>query len=156
MEQAKGRGSTTVPPVAPPKAMKNKRTPYLVLIAASVALLIPICVSGIRVRAASTTDDDLVRGVQSLTAAYAVVEKNFADPVSPEKAIYEGAIPGMLRTLDPHSNFLNPSEFGDMQRKQHAQYFGVGMLIGAEGGKIVVMEPFTGSPAGKTGRHAGE
>ena len=140
----------------PGRTMKMRRTPYLALIAASLALLVPLSVSGIRARAASTPDDDLARGVHSLTAAYALVEKNFADPISPEKAIYEGAIPGMLHTLDPHSNFLNPSEFGDMQRKQHAQYFGVGMLIGAEGGKIVVMEPFPGSPAWKADLRRGD
>jgi carboxyl-terminal processing protease len=133
-----------------------RRTPYLALIAASVALLAPLWVSGIRARAASTPDDELARGVQSLTAAYALVEHNFADPVSPERAIYEGAIPGMLRTLDPHSNFLNPSEFGDMQRTQHAQYFGVGMFIGAEGGKIVVMNPFPDSPAWKADLRRGD
>jgi len=102
--------------------MKMRRTPYLALIAASLALVVPLSISAIRARAASTPDDDLARGVHSLTAAYALVEHNFADPISPERAIYEGAIPGMLRTLDPHSSFLNPSEFGDMQRKQHAQY----------------------------------
>ena len=35
-----------------------------------------------------------------------LVEQNFADPVKPDKAIYNGAIPGMLRELDPHSNFF--------------------------------------------------
>jgi len=52
---------------------------------------------------------------------------------SADRAFYEGAIPGMLGTLDPHSNFLNPAEYADMQRKQRAQYFGVGMLIGVDG-----------------------
>ena len=136
--------------------MKMRRTPYLALIAASLALVVQLSVSGIRARAASTADDDLARDVHSLTAAYTLVEKNFADPISPEKAIYEGAIPGMLHTLDPHSSFLNPSEFGDMQRKQQAQYFGVGMLIGAEGGKIVVMEPFLDSPAWKADLRRGD
>ena len=136
--------------------MKMRRTPYLALVAASLALLVPLSVLGIRARAASTPDDDLARGVHSLTAAYALVEHNFADRISPERAIYDGAIPGMLQTLDPHSRFLNPSEFGDMQRTQHAQYFGVGMLIGAEGGKIVVMEPFPDSPAWKADLRRGD
>jgi carboxyl-terminal processing protease len=140
----------------PGRTKKMRRTPYLALIAASLALLVPLSVSGIRAHAASTADDDLARGVHSLTAAYALIEHNFADPISAERAIYEGAIPGMLRTLDPHSSFLNPSEFGDMQRKQHAQYYGVGMLIGGEGGKIVVMEPFPDSPAWKADLRRGD
>jgi carboxyl-terminal processing protease len=136
--------------------MNMRRAPYLALIAASLAFLVPVSVLGIRARAASTPNDDLARGVHSLTAAYALVEKNFADPISSEKAIYEGAIPGVLQTLDPHSSFLNPSEFGDMQRKQHAQYFGVGMSIGPEGGKIVAMEPFPDSPAWKADLRRGD
>ena len=146
----------TAYPGGPGQTMKMRRIPYLALIVTSAALLVPLSVSGIRALAASTSDDDMARGVQSLTTAYAIVEKNFADPVSPERAIYEGAIPGMLHTLDPHSSFLNPSEFGDMQRKQHAQYFGVGMLIGAEAGKIVVMEPFLDSPAWKADLRRGD
>ena len=42
---------------------------------------------------------------------YAVVNQNFATPLKPDKAIYDGAIPGMLRTLDPHSNFFDPREY---------------------------------------------
>ena len=38
----------------------------------------------------------------------ALVEANFADHVAPDKGIYRGAIQGMLRTLDPHSNFFDP------------------------------------------------
>jgi carboxyl-terminal processing protease len=127
--------------------MKTRITACLALAVAASVLLAPLHGPGTRARAASVSEDDLGSGVHSLTTAYALVERNFADPVSPERAIYQGAIPGMLRTLDPHSNFLNPSEYGDMQRKQRAQYFGVGMLIGGEGGKVVAMEPFPGSPA---------
>ena len=39
---------------------------------------------------------------------YDVVQQNYAEPVNPDKAIYNGAIPGMLRVLDPHSNFFDP------------------------------------------------
>jgi carboxyl-terminal processing protease len=75
------------------------------------------------------------------------VEKNFADPVESEKAFYDGAIPGMLHTLDPHSSFVDPKEYREMQRKQHAQYYGVGMQISMDGANTVVMEPFPRSPA---------
>ena len=86
--------------------------------------------------------------MHSVAEAYALVEKNFADPISSEKVFYQGAIPGMLRTLDPHSNFVDPAEYREMQRRQRAQYFGVGMLIGVDtGNRVVVMEPFPGSPA---------
>jgi len=62
----------------------------------------------------------------------------------------------MLRTLDPHSNFLDPNEYQDMQRKQRAQYYGIGMLITMDGSKVVAMEPFPGSPANRADLRRGD
>ena len=93
-----------------------KRTILAALISAGLAL-VAVCSLGTRVRAASDSDE-LDSGVRSVASAFALVEKNYADPVSADRAFYQGAIPGMLGTLDPHSNFLNPSEYADMQRKQ--------------------------------------
>ena len=60
--------------------------------------------------AAADTSGELAlsKDVDSFTKALSVVEQNFADASNPDKAIYKGAIPGMLRTLDPHSNFFDP------------------------------------------------
>lgn len=135
--------------------MKMRNTGWVALAVAASALLAPLCGPGIRARAASTPDE-LDSSIRSVAAAYALVEQNFAEPVSSERAFYQGAIPGMLRTLDPHSNFLDPAEYSDMQRKQRAQYFGVGMLITMDGAKVVVMEPFPGSPAWSAGLRRGD
>ena len=62
-------------------------------------------------------------------------------------ALYSGAIPGMLHSLDPHSNFIESAEYKEMMRKQQSHYYGVGMQITVDGPKVVVMEPFPGSPA---------
>ncbi len=58
---------------------------------------------------------------------YEVVENNFADKVTSDKGIYKGAIPGMLRTLDPHSNFFDPKDFQSLRDDQSGHYYGVGM-----------------------------
>jgi carboxyl-terminal processing protease len=95
-------------------------------------------------------------GVRAVSDVYALLERNFADKVSADAAFYQGAIPGMLGTLDPHSNFLTPAEYADMQRKQRAQYFGVGMMITVDNGNIVAFEPFPGSPAANAGLRRGD
>ena len=89
--------------------------------------------------AASNSADELDRGVRVVADAWALIEKNFADTASADRAFYQGAIPGMLGTLDPHSSFLTPAEYADMQRKQRAQYFGVGMMITVMDGNTVAM-----------------
>jgi carboxyl-terminal processing protease len=124
-------------------------------VAAGFAGLALVYTPAIRVHAAAA-DDGLGQGVKAMTDAFFLIEKNFADPVSSERAFYEGAIPGMLRTLDPHSNFLDPNEFRDMQRRQRAQYFGVGMEITVDEGQVVVNRPFPDSPAWKAGLRRGD
>jgi carboxyl-terminal processing protease len=62
---------------------------------------------------------------------YALVEQNYAEPIAGDKAdaaIYDGAIPGMLRVLDPHSNFYDPKAYAKMREDQHGRYYGVGMV----------------------------
>ncbi|MES1257000.1 MAG: S41 family peptidase, partial [Acidobacteriota bacterium] len=83
-------------------------TPLLVLMC---ALLGGIYGPKVQVASAASSDDDVKTSMQSFTRVYSTVEQNFADPVSSDKAIYKGAIPGMLRTLDPHSNFFPPKDF---------------------------------------------
>jgi carboxyl-terminal processing protease len=98
----------------------------------------------------------LNRDVDNFTKAYALVEQNFADPVKPDKAVYKGAIPGMLRTLDPHSNFFDPKDYQLLREEQKSRYYGVGMTVRARGGKTVVDYPFLGSPAYKAGLRPGD
>ncbi len=111
---------------------------------------------GVRAQAVPNPADELDSGMRVVADAYALVEKNSASPISADRAFYQGAIPGMLATLDPHSSFLNPVEYAEMQRKQHAQYSGVGMLIGVMDGNTVALEPFPGSPALLAGLRRGD
>lgn len=110
----------------------------------------------IQVAAAATAADDLSQDVQSFTKAFALVEQNFAEPVNADKAIYKGAIPQMLRTLDPHSNFFDPKEYQALRDDQRGHYYGVGMTVGPRNGKTMVMAPFPGSPAYKAGIRPGD
>ena len=78
------------------------------------------------------------------------------DKLNPDAAIYNGAIPGMLRTLDPHSSFFDPRDFQLLREDQKGAYYGVGMSVAARDGKTIVIAPFTGSPAYKAGIRPGD
>jgi carboxyl-terminal processing protease len=108
--------------------------------------------------ASGTSDEDLKASIESFTKVYDIVDQNYSDKLSADKAIYKGAIPGMLRTLDPHSNFFDPKEFGALREEQHGMYYGIGMLIGAQPrtGKPMVIHPFGGTPAYKAGIRPGD
>ncbi len=114
-------------------------------------------VYGPRVGAANGNSDNAVtHSLQLLSKVYAAVEENYADPVNPEKAIYNGAIQGMLRTLDPHSNFFDPKSFVLLREEQRGRYYGVGMQVAPRGGKTIVLAPFVGSPAYRAGLRPGD
>jgi carboxyl-terminal processing protease len=105
-----------------------------------------------------TSDEDLKASIESFTKIYDIVDQNYSDKLSSDKAIYKGAIPGMLRTLDPHSNFFDPKEYAGLREEQHGMYYGIGMLIGPQPrtGKPMVIHPFGGTPAYKAGIRPGD
>ena len=103
----------------------------------------------VEVASAATDDDSIKSSLKTFTKIYDLVEENFADPVNPDKALYKGAIPGMLRTLDPHSNFFDPHDFQVLREDQKGHYYGVGMTVQPRNNKTIVLAPFNGSPAYK-------
>ncbi len=113
-----------------------------------------------RVSAQSASDQSTLRdGLKQFTDAYSIVEQNYADKLDTDKtdkAIYDGAIPGMLHVLDPHSNFYDPKAYAQMREDTHGRYYGVGMSIQPHGSTIVVLAPFEGSPSFRAGVKPGD
>jgi carboxyl-terminal processing protease len=136
--------------------MNSIRRRTIVLVPLFVAVFIAAGVltrTGVK---AAPGDDAVGASLKQFTQIYDMVEQNFADPVKADKAVYNGAIPGMLHTLDPHSNFFDPKAYAAMRDDQRGQYFGVGMQVGPRGGKTIVIAPFGGSPAYKAGLRPGD
>ncbi len=101
-------------------------------------------------------DADVQDSMRTFTQVYNVVEQNYAETVSPDKAIYNGAIPGMLRVLDPHSNFFDPKSYSLLREEQRGKYYGVGMQVGPRNNKVIVIAPFAGAPAYRAGIRPGD
>ena len=117
-----------------------------------------------RVGAQSSADESQLRdNLKSFTNVYALVEQNYAEPLNGDKAdtaIYGGAIPGMLRVLDPHSNFYDPKAYAKMREDQHGRYYGVGMVIQQQivQGKptTYVITPYENTPSFRAGIKPGD
>jgi len=106
--------------------------------------------------AASGGDSDVRDSLRQFTQIYNVVEQNYAEPVNADKAIYNGAIPGMLHVLDPHSNFFDPKAYSLLREDQRGKYYGVGMTVGPRNNKVIVIAPFVGTPAYRAGIRPGD
>jgi carboxyl-terminal processing protease len=113
-----------------------------------------------RVGAQSSQDESQIRdSLKSFTDVYALVEQNYAEPINGDKAdtaIYDGAIPGMLRVLDPHSNFYDPKAYARMREDQRGHYYGVGMVIQQQGNKVFVITPYENTPSYRAGIRPGD
>ena len=128
-----------------------------------ISIVILICgalgaVFGQRIGASSGVSDgnDVSDSLRNFSTVYDLVEQNYAEPVNPDKAIYNGAIPGMLHVLDPHSNFFDPKSYSALREEQRGKYYGVGMQVGPRNNKVIVIAPFVGTPAYRAGIRPGD
>jgi carboxyl-terminal processing protease len=121
-----------------------------------LATVIPAGGPALAASTANRDEEAVSQSLKTFTQLYNLVEQNFADPVKSETAFYQGAIPGMLNTLDPHSHFFDPKEFAAMQEDNRETYFGVGMTVRPDNKNTIVVAPFPGSPAFRAGLRPGD
>ena len=138
-------------------AGSSRRSLFLVVfVLALFGLLGMLFAQRISPATAPSSDSDVRESLKEFTAVYEKVEENYAEPVNPDKAIYNGAIPGMLRVLDPHSNFFDPKAYSALREEQRGKYYGVGMQVGPRNNKVIVIAPFAGTPAYRAGIRPGD
>ncbi len=100
---------------------------------------------------------DLEPQVKRLIDVYTALEKNLADPITdPEAAFYQGAIPGMVHTLDPHSAFLDRDQYASLKHMQTSTETGFGSVLQLVPGRVVVLQTLEGSPSARAGLAPGD
>jgi len=93
--------------------------------------------------------------LQAFTEVFSKVKSDYVEPVDDQKLI-EDAIRGMLNGLDPHSAFLNTSEFSDLKIGTTGQFGGLGIEVGMENGFVKVISPIDDTPAARAGVKASD
>jgi carboxyl-terminal processing protease len=83
------------------------------------------------------------------------VQKNYVDETK-VKDLVQGAIRGMLSTLDPHSAYMTPEMYKEMQVETKGEFGGVGIQIGVKENRLAVIAPIDGTPAHRAGIKAGD
>src|SRR6266404_4746461 len=126
--------------------MKPERRGVFLVVAVLLVSAVLGGIYGPNVRATSASSDDYQSAVHDFTRVLDVVQANYAEPVDVDKAVYQGAIPGMLRMLDPHSNFFDARQFALLREDQRGKYYGVGMVVA----------PYVGAPAYNAGIRPGD
>ena len=136
--------------------MRSERRGLVVVVAVLLVSAVLGGIYGPNVRATTASADDYQTAVRDFTRVLNVVQNNYADTVDVDKAVYQGAIPGMLRMLDPHSSFFDAKQFSLLREDQRGKYYGVGMIVAPRENHTVVMAPYAGAPAYNAGIRPGD
>ncbi len=89
------------------------------------------------------------------TELLAVAHDTYGEETSYKDLVY-ASINGMLRQLDPHTNFLPVEAYESMRERQQSSFYGLGILVGMRDGQLTVVTPVEGTPASRLGIRAGD
>jgi len=103
---------------------------------------------------ASTNENDY-KNLEIFTDVLALIQSSYVEEADSQELLY-GAIRGMLKTLDPHSSFLTPEMFEDMQADTHGEFGGLGIEIAIKNRSLIVVAPIEDTPADRAGIKAGD
>ena len=93
--------------------------------------------------------------LKTFTEVLAHIQKHYVEEVKTKDLVY-GAIRGMLATLDPHSAFMPPDVYKEVQVETKGEFGGVGIQIGIKDNRLTVIAPIDGTPAERAGIKAGD
>src|SRR5215813_12942393 len=130
--------------------MKHK-----LLLTGVLVVLISSTIGGIVASKVLTSDQVVSDQMKNYTSLITAIQDNYVDRVSTQKVV-SGSINGLLRALDPHSNFLDEEAFASLQEEQHGSFYGLGITIQSINGILTVISPIEGTPAFKAGLRAGD
>lgn len=124
----------------------------------TIGLLIGLLLAGshqVLAKRDSTVFDLPLTDIQLFTDIYARIKKDYVEEVGDDKLL-EGAIRGMLGSLDPHSSYLSQDEFKELQIGTTGEFGGLGIEVGMENGFVRVISPIEDTPADRAGVQAGD
>ena len=96
-----------------------------------------------------------MRELRVFTQVFEQIRRGYVEEVK-DTELLENAISGLLLELDPHSAYLNKSDYDDLQESATGEYSGLGLEVGSERGMIKIISPIDDTPAAKAGIKAGD
>jgi carboxyl-terminal processing protease len=136
--------------------MKNRLLPSTLALALALSLPATMLLAqSAQQKTVAQTQADQIRELEQFLAVYKKVKSSYVDKVD-DKQLMEGAIQGMLASLDPHSGFLNKSDFSTLQTQIDGEYGGLGLSVTLEDEAVKVIAPTKDTPADKAGIKSGD
>jgi carboxyl-terminal processing protease len=99
---------------------------------------------------------DLDPALKQFIDVLSTVQSESADAAPVDKLVYEGAIPSMLRQLDPHTQFFDPAQFQQLKQMEDSEQKGFGSIVTVLPGQVIFLQTLPGTPSNKAGIQAGD
>jgi carboxyl-terminal processing protease len=126
--------------------MRKKIILGLIILVAGIFIFVSLGAGGIDKK----SKDDLFRQVEIFSDSLAIIQSEYVDETKPKDLIY-GALKGMLSSLDPHSQFMDPETYSELKVDTEGKFGGLGIEITIKDGLLTVVTPIEGTPAWKAG-----
>ncbi len=129
---------------------------YLLLALSIIGItVVTLYINPANLAVAESDDNTTYHQLKLFSQVLDLVERDYVEPVKSKKLIY-GAIQGMLSSLDPHSAFMKPEDFKELQVETKGKFTGIGIEITIKDGVLTVVSPIEGTPAFKAGIQAND
>ncbi len=135
--------------------MKQKKLVFSVLIVVLGLFLLATVLGRNLLSAPNPKKNDIYSQLRLFSQVLELVQRTYVKEVDPQELIY-GAIQGMLSNLDPHSSFLKPDDYKELQIETKGSFTGIGIEITIRDGILTVVAPIEGTPAWKAGLKPGD
>jgi carboxyl-terminal processing protease len=114
------------------------------------------CFGTVVLRAADAPSGDDAREMKRFVDAFRVLTENAADPVNIDQAFYQGAIPGLLKRLDPHTVFFDRDQYAQLKQMETSTAKGFGTVVSILPGRVVVLQTLPNTPSSRAGMVPGD
>lgn len=98
---------------------------------------------------------DTYQSLETFSNVLSLIQKNYVEDVDATQAL-QGAIKGMLSSLDPHSSYLNPDDYKDLKLETKGSFHGIGIEITVKDSVLTIVSPIEGTPGEEAGLKAGD
>jgi carboxyl-terminal processing protease len=135
--------------------MSIRKFRLTILVVMLVGLAAVFAWERLSIQKVSAEDKTVYEQLQIFSDVLDIVQENYVEEAD-SKELVEGAINGMLKTLDPHSSYLNPDAYKELQVETKGSFGGIGIEITIRDGFLTVVSPLEGTPAYDLGIEAGD
>ena len=102
-----------------------------------------------------TSDKNLYANLELFADVISLIQEEYVDDMTPQDMIY-GALDGMLVSLDPYSQFLDPDTYQELKVDTEGEFGGIGIVIAIKDGLLTIVSPLEDTPGYEVGLQAGD